>query len=173
MRAEVLGDLHEFGIAGLGAASHHRIDNGRPLIARSPSAHDDVRAVTGRSANFVCDISAGAFRQWLTRLLRGTGHLSEHGSSGNCQQSQRGPDPQVRIIRGKGFIAKMEHQPRSISRQWLVGLCAALSSAPRKRASGACALRLLLPSLPPLSFGTNDRPTIGLGKPMSIRHILC
>jgi hypothetical protein len=46
----------------------------------------------------VSDISAGALRQWLTRLLCGPGHLSEHGCSGNRQQSQRSPFAQSGTI---------------------------------------------------------------------------
>ena len=185
MRAEVFGDLYQFSVAGLGAASHHRIDNGGPLITRPPSAHDDVRAVTGRSANFVCDIPAGAFaamadpvvprhwaleRAWFPRKVP-----AEPARS----RSSDAHDPLKRFHGENGTSAPL-HQSKwfwlvfaAFNRHGFGWFSPHYHPRPEKGQAGHRALRLLLPSLPPLSFGTNDRLTIGLGKPMSIRHILC
>src|SRR5689334_20700282 len=52
MRAEVLGDLREFGLTGFGTATNHGVHYRRPLVACPAFAHDDVRTMA-RGATYL------------------------------------------------------------------------------------------------------------------------
>src|SRR4029077_11148828 len=52
MGAEVFGNLGEFGLTGLGAATDHGVDDCGPLVARAALAHDHVGTVAGGTRSF-------------------------------------------------------------------------------------------------------------------------
>jgi hypothetical protein len=92
--------------------------------------------MAGCSANFVCDIPAGALRQWLTRLFRGTGHLSKHAGNEQCRQYQESQHPRVGTTRGRGFTVKIGHEPHPHQSKWLWLVWADYQPRPEKGQAG-------------------------------------